>query len=159
MILYRKFDGLRKPCMLTQSITIRSTSLRETPVPSVLLHDNTQCWALPEKMDKKNAKKAEWSKPERMKAKSSDRSCTQQLFKIAGRSPSNRRVRTNSVVESFNISKDIVLCLLPGAVVVQMNQLTFQTAEEVLRDSVVVGIALSGQIGRASCRERVCHRV
>ena len=79
-----------------------------------------------------------------MKAKSSDRSCTQQLFKIAGRSPSNRRVRTNSVVESFNISKDIVLCLLPGAVVVQMNQLTFQTAEEVLRDSVVVGIALSG---------------
>ena len=29
-------------------------------------------------------------------------------------------------------------------VVVQMNQLTFQTAEEVLRDSVVVGIALSG---------------
>ena len=79
-----------------------------------------------------------------MGAKSSDRSSTQKLFKITGRTPSNRRVRTNSVIESFNISKDVVLCLLPGAVVMQMNQFTFQTAEEVLRDSIVIGIALSG---------------
>ena len=50
----------------------------------------------------------------------------------------------DGVVENFEIGKHIVLCSSPGRVVLEVDQLTLEAAEEVLCNSIVVWIAAAG---------------
>ena len=50
----------------------------------------------------------------------------------------------DGVVESFEIGKHIVLCSSPGWVVLEMDQLTLEAAEEVLRNGIVIRVAAAG---------------
>ena len=51
---------------------------------------------------------------------------------------------TDGVVEGFEISKHIVLCCSPCGVVLEVDQLTLEAAEEVLRNGVVIRVAAAG---------------
>ena len=50
----------------------------------------------------------------------------------------------DGVVESFEIGKHVVLCSSPSWVVLEVDQLALEAAEEVLRNGVVIGIAAAG---------------
>lgn len=50
----------------------------------------------------------------------------------------------DGVVEGLQVSEYIILGGGPGGVVLEMNQLAFEAAEEILCHGVVVGIALAG---------------
>ena len=50
----------------------------------------------------------------------------------------------DGVVEGFEISKHIVLCCSPCGVVLEVDQFTLEAAEEVLRNSVVIGVTAAG---------------
>ena len=50
----------------------------------------------------------------------------------------------DGVVENFEIGKHIVLCSSPGRVVLEVDQLTLEAAEEVLRNGVVIRVAAAG---------------
>ena len=50
----------------------------------------------------------------------------------------------DGVVKGFEIGKDIVLCSCPCRIVLEVDQLTLKAAEEVLRNSVVIGVAAAG---------------
>ena len=50
----------------------------------------------------------------------------------------------DGVVKGFEIGKDIVLCSCPCRIVLEVDQLTLEAAEEVLRNSVVIGVAAAG---------------
>ena len=62
---------------------------------------------------------------------------------------------THRVEECLQVGKYIGLCLDAGMVMLEMDQVTFEAAEEIFSHGVVIGIAPFFQIGRASCRERV----
>ena len=51
---------------------------------------------------------------------------------------------TDGVVEGFEISKHIVQCCSPCGVVLEVDQLTLEAAEEVLRNGVVIRVAAAG---------------
>ena len=53
-------------------------------------------------------------------------------------------MRTNSVIKSFDIGEDGRLRLCSCYVVVEIDQLAFEAAEEIFRNSIVVGIAFAG---------------
>ena len=46
----------------------------------------------------------------------------------------------DGVVKGFEIGKDIVLCSFPCRIVLEVDQFTLEAAEEVLRNSVVIGV-------------------
>ena len=50
----------------------------------------------------------------------------------------------DGVVKGFEIGKDIVLCSCPCRIVLEVDQLTLEAAEEVFRNGVVIGIAAAG---------------
>ena len=50
----------------------------------------------------------------------------------------------DGVVKGFEIGKDIVLCSCPCRIVLEVDQFTLEAAEEVLRNSVVIGVAAAG---------------
>ena len=50
----------------------------------------------------------------------------------------------DGVVKGFEIGKDIVLCSCPCRIVLEVDQLTLKAAEEVLRNSVVIGVTAAG---------------
>lgn len=52
------------------------------------------------------------------------------------------------VIKIFDICKDIVLRLGSGHVGLQVNELSFQVAEKVFRNHVVIWIALAGILCR-----------
>ena len=53
-------------------------------------------------------------------------------------------MKTNGVVKGFEVGKYIVLCSCPCRIVLEVDQLTLEAAEEVLRNGVVIGIAAAG---------------
>lgn len=53
-------------------------------------------------------------------------------------------MRPDGVVEGLQIGEHISLSAGPGGVVVEVNQLALEAAEEIFRHGVVVGIALAG---------------
>ena len=65
-------------------------------------------------------------------------------LKACRRTPAKGRMGADGVVEGFEISKHIVLCCSPCGVVLEVDQLTLEAAEEVLRNGVVIGIAAAG---------------
>ena len=65
-------------------------------------------------------------------------------FEARRRNPAQSRVGTNRVVEGFYIDKHVVLCGGTGRKLSEVNELTFETAEKILSNSVVVGIAFTG---------------
>ena len=50
----------------------------------------------------------------------------------------------DGVVKGFEIGKDIVLCSCPCRIVLEVDQFTLEAAEEVLRNSVVIGVTAAG---------------
>ena len=60
------------------------------------------------------------------------------------RNPPQSGMRAHGVVEGLQIGKNVCVRGRARVILLQVDEFTFQTAEEVLRDSVVVGIALSG---------------
>ena len=50
----------------------------------------------------------------------------------------------DGVVKGFEIGKDIVLCSCPCRIVLEVDQLTLEAAEEVLRNGVVIRVAAAG---------------
>ena len=53
-------------------------------------------------------------------------------------------MRTNGVVKALDVGENGILGVTPGAKMRQMDQLAFQTAQEVFRNSIVVWISLPG---------------
>lgn len=58
--------------------------------------------------------------------------------------PSESRVRAHGIVESFDVGKNSVLSSRAGIVMMEMDEFTFETTEEILSNSVVVRVALTG---------------
>ena len=52
----------------------------------------------------------------------------------------------DGVVKGFEISKHIVLCSCPCRIVLEVDQLTLEAAEEVLRNGVVIRVAAAGDM-------------
>ena len=50
----------------------------------------------------------------------------------------------DGVVKGFEIGKDIVLCSYPCRIMLEVDQLTLEAAEEIFRHGIVVGIAFAG---------------
>jgi len=50
-------------------------------------------------------------------------------------------MRAQGIVKGFNIGENIRLSSTAGVIPAQVNQFTFETAEKVFRNSVVVGVA------------------
>ena len=50
----------------------------------------------------------------------------------------------DGIVKDFEIGKYVVLCSCPCRIVLEVDQLTLKAAEEVLRNSVVIGVAAAG---------------
>ena len=50
----------------------------------------------------------------------------------------------DGVVKGFEIGKDIVLCSCPCRIVLEVDQLTLEAAEEVFRNGVVIRVAAAG---------------
>ena len=50
-------------------------------------------------------------------------------------------MRSERIVEGFNVSEDSSLGSAPGSEALEMNHFTLEAAKEVLRDSVVIGIS------------------
>ena len=65
-------------------------------------------------------------------------------LKACRRTPAKGRMGADGVVEGFEISKHIVLCCSPCGVVLEVDQLTLEAAEEVLRNGVFIGVAAAG---------------
>ena len=55
----------------------------------------------------------------------------------------------DGVVKGFEIGKDIVLCSCPCRIVLEVDQLTLEAAEEVLRNGVVTRVARVAAAGHA----------
>ena len=66
---------------------------------------------------------------------------TEIRFKTSGRKPAKSGVRTHGIVEGFQIGKHISLGHGAGCVVSEVNEFTFEAAEEIFGNSVVVGVA------------------
>ena len=64
-------------------------------------------------------------------------------FKARRRNPARSRVGTNRVVEGFQIEKHVVLCGSTGRKLSEVNELTFETAEKIVSNRVVVGVAFT----------------
>lgn len=65
-------------------------------------------------------------------------------MKSPRRKPSKNRVGAYSIVESFNVGKNSVLNGRASIIVVEMDEFTFEAIEEILSNSVVVRITLTG---------------
>ena len=53
-------------------------------------------------------------------------------------------MRSERIVEGFNVSEDSSLGSAPGREALEMNHFTFKAAKEVFSDSIVVGISFAG---------------
>ena len=58
--------------------------------------------------------------------------------KLAGESQPRAEWGADGVVKGFEIGKDIVLCSCPCRIVLEVDQLTLEAAEKVLRNGVVI---------------------
>lgn len=65
-------------------------------------------------------------------------------LKVLWRKPPEGGVGTERVVEALNVAEDVRLGLSAGSVALEMDELTLETAEEILSHSIVVRIALAG---------------
>ena len=65
-------------------------------------------------------------------------------LKLCRRESTKRRMWTNGVVKCFDVSKHIRLCRPSGWILFEVDQLTFQAAEKVLRNRIVVRISFAG---------------
>ena len=57
--------------------------------------------------------------------------------------PTDTRMGTDGIVVCFNVGENIRLCLGTGFVMLVVYKLVFETAEEILGDSVVIRIAFA----------------
>ena len=69
---------------------------------------------------------------------------TQAQCKAIRRQPPQGEVWTQRIIKSLDVRKDVVLSLGSGRVMPQVNKLGFQAAEEVFRNSIIIGIPLAG---------------
>lgn len=65
-------------------------------------------------------------------------------MKITRGKPAESRMGTQRVIKALDIPEDVRLGLSAGGVVVEMDELALEAAEEILSCGVVVGIALAG---------------
>src|SRR6202022_2796360 len=62
------------------------------------------------------------------------------------------RVTPSSIVEAFNVGKDITCCLLPCCILPVMDQLGFERVKEALHRGIVIAIALAAHRGPEASR-------
>ena len=65
-------------------------------------------------------------------------------LKACRRKAAKGRMGADGIVKGFEIGKDIVLGSCPCRVVLEVDPLTLEAAEEVLRNGIVIGIAAAG---------------
>lgn len=66
------------------------------------------------------------------------------FFKGFWRQPPQGGVGPEGVVKSLDISKDCILCVRPGVEALQINHFTFEAAEKVFCNSVVIRVTFAG---------------
>ncbi len=68
----------------------------------------------------------------------------QHFFKACGREPTQGGMWTDGIVESFQIGKHIILSSGSRRILLEVDQLAFETTEEIFGHSVVIWIAPAG---------------
>ena len=61
--------------------------------------------------------------------------------KTLGSQPPQSRVGTQMIIKSLNVLKNVVLSLSSGNKTPQVNELGFQAAKEILRNSVIIRVS------------------
>lgn len=65
-------------------------------------------------------------------------------MKSARRKPTKSRVRAHGIVESLDVGKNGILSRRTGVKTMEMNEFTFEAAEEIFSNGIVVRVALTG---------------
>ena len=63
---------------------------------------------------------------------------------MRGRNPAQSGMRAEGIIEGFQIEEYIVASGSSGRIQFQVDEFTFQAAEEILSNGVIIGIALTG---------------
>ena len=62
-------------------------------------------------------------------------------LELCGRNPAQSGMRADGIVEGFQIEEDAVASGGSGRIAFQVDEFTFQAAEEIFSNGVIIGIA------------------